>query len=225
MMRKSHLISKGEFERLSAGARILEQDERGIKVLKLENGDILKIFRVRNKLSAARFYSYARRFCRNAERLQRLNIPTVRIKELFHLENSAETAVLYAPLDGKTLRELLDTRALTAGEAKGLGEFFAVLHHDGVHFRSLHPGNIVLDPQAAFGLIDIADMSIYPWPLWCGTRARSFSHIYRYPEYIRKLGSGTWQHIEAAYFSKAALGSACENFLRRHLKLISVFTS
>lgn len=225
MMRKSHLLSQERFEQLSQGASVLEQDERGVKVLRLENGDILKIFRVRHTFSLARIYSYARRFCRNADRLQKLGIPTVHIRQLLHFGGSSVTAVLYQPLEGATLRELLDSRQLTGAEAERLGEFVATLHRNGVHFRSLHPGNIVLDRHAVFGLIDIADMSIYPWSLWCNTRARSFSHIHRYPEYITRLGAESWQQFESAYFSKAELSRACEDTLRQHMKKISVFTS
>jgi tRNA A-37 threonylcarbamoyl transferase component Bud32 len=222
-MYKSHFLSTAEFHRFSQGASILEQDERGIKVLMLDNGDILKVFRVRNRFSAARIYSYARRFCRNAARLHRLGIPTIQIKQLFHLAAPAQTAVLYTPLAGDTLRELLDKRSLTSNEARKLGIFIAGLHKQGVHFRSLHLGNTVLNPQGELGLIDIADMSIYPWGLWCSTRARSFSHLHRYPEQIRQLGQETWQHIETSYFSHALLAGACEKKLRQHLSKISVF--
>ncbi len=224
-MRKSKLIGSSQFEQMCQAGTVLEQDERGIKVLRLQNGDMLKVFRVRNRFSVARIYSYARRFCRNAARLQRSGIPTVHIKQLFHLEAPAETAVLYAPLEGSTLRELLRSRSLTVDEADMLGTFIAKLHSYGVHFRSLHLGNIVMDTQGRLGLIDIADMSIYPWPLWCGTRARSFTHLHRYPEQIRELGLATWQRVEGAYFDHAALRPACENHLRRHLKKISVFAS
>lgn len=207
------------------GARVLEQDERGIKVMQLPDGDMFKVFRVRNRFSSARLYSYARRFCRNALRLQKLDIPTVEIKQLFHLQGPAETAVLYAPLAGQTLRELLSRRALTDAEAEQLGIFIARLHRHGVHFRSLHPGNIVLGTDGRLGLIDIADMSIYAWPLWCTTRLRSFTHLHRYPEQIRDLGEVNWRRVEASYFAHAALRPACESRLRRHLQKISVFAT
>jgi hypothetical protein len=225
MMRKSQLLDRSEFDQMCQKGAVLEQDERGIKVLRLENGDILKVFRVRNRFSIARIYSYARRFCRNAARLRKSGIPTVDIKQLFHLDMSAETAVLYAPLEGKTLRELLRNRPITMEEAGMLGTFIAELHRHGVHFRSLHLGNIVLDMQGRLGLIDIADMSIYPWSLWCGTRVRSFTHLHRYPEQVRELGLATWQKIVASYFDHAALRPACESRLRQHLQKISVFAS
>lgn len=225
MFHRSLSLNDTQFKAMAQEARILEQDERGIKVMRLPGGDMFKVFRVRNRLSAARIYSYARRFCRNARRLQKLDIPTVAIKQLFQLEGPAETAVLYAPLAGETLRDLLSHRALTPAEAEQLGIFIASLHRHGVHFRSLHLGNIVSGTDGRLGLIDIADMSIYPWSLWCTTRCRSFTHLHRYPDQIRQLGEASWQCIEAAYFAHAGLHPACESRLRRHLQRISVFTA
>ena len=218
MTRKSHLLSNTKFEEMLSGATVLEQDRYGLKVLKLRSGDILKIFRVKNIFSTSRIYSYARCFCRNADRLNRIGIPTVEIKQLFHLENSTETAVLYNPLEGLTLRELLVSRPLTMEEASNLGAFFARLHDHGVHFRSIHPGNIVLGFNQSIGLIDISDMRIYPWRLWCNTRCRSFKHFCRYPEYIRMISPTIWQHFETAYFAHTNLNAICKNKLHKHLK-------
>lgn len=224
-MRKSHPISREQLEQLTATASVLEQDERGVKVFELQSGDILKIFRVRHKFSAARFYSYARRFCRNAERLQKLSIPTVGIKQLLQLEHPGEMAVLYMPLTGQTLRELLSKRSLSVEEARNLGRFIARLHRRGVHFRSLHLGNIILGEDGTLGLIDIADMSIYPWRLLCSTRARNFTHLHRYPAHLRELGTQIWQLIIDSYFEEARLGAPCEVSLRLHLAKLSVFAS
>jgi hypothetical protein len=217
-------LSDSQLQAMQNGARILEQDERGIKVMELENGDMLKVFRVRNRLSVAHLYSYARRFCRNAFRLDKLGIPTVKVKALYRLEAPSEKAVLYSPLPGITIRDLLRQRSLTVKEAEMMGEFLAKLHRSGVHFRSLHLGNIVLDNDGRLGLIDIADMRIYPWPLWCSTRQRSFKHFHRYPEQISALGEPIWQGIESAYFTCAALSQTCEDRLRRYLRKISVFS-
>ncbi|MDZ4098516.1 MAG: toluene tolerance protein [Methylophilaceae bacterium] len=222
-MRKSEVLSQKTFEGLLEGAAVLEQDERGIKVLRLSNDEILKVFRVRNQFSIARIYSYARKFCRNAERLGKKGIPTVQVTKLLHLENPAITAVRYMPLAGKTLREITKVRMLTLAESRRLGEFIAELHQKGVHFRSLHLGNIVLGDDGALGLIDVADMRIYPWSLWCNTRARSFSHLHRYPDQVHALGYETWQIIERTYFENADIGEACRRHLHQHLHKISVF--
>jgi len=222
-MRKSELLSQKTFEELLQGAAVLERDERGVKVLRLSDGDILKIFRVRHKISRARIYSYARRFCWNADRLAAKNVPTVQVKQLLHLEQSAETAVRYVPLAGETLRDIIKVRLLTLDEANKLGKFIAQLHQSGIYFRSLHLGNIVLGKSAELGLIDVADISIYPWPLWCNTRARSFLHFHRYPEQVLALGTEVWQVVQNAYFDEARLSDACSRHLQEYLHKISVF--
>lgn len=223
MIRKSCLLSNAKLDELLATATLLEKGRYGPKVLRLQDGDFLKIFRVKNVLSTSHVYTYARCFCRNADRLKRIGIPTVEIKQLLHLENSTKTAVIYNPLEGLTLRELLVSRALTVEEANNLGAFFARLHDHGIHFRSIHPGNIVLGPDNAIGLIDVSDMRIYPWRLWCNTRRRSFKHFCRYPEYIHMISPEIWQHFEAAYFTHTKLSAICKHTL--HKQLEALFTT
>lgn len=101
LFQSSQLLLDSDLDNLCAHGKALEKDPRGIKVIQLKNGDILKIFRARNLFSATRLYSHARRFCRNAERLTVRNIPTVRIKNLYHFKTNNSAAVLYSPLKGK----------------------------------------------------------------------------------------------------------------------------
>jgi len=82
--RRSEALSAGTFKQMCEQARVLEQDVRGIKVLQLADGNIFKLFRVRRLLSLAHVYSYARHFCRNADGLSALGIPTVQIIKLMH---------------------------------------------------------------------------------------------------------------------------------------------
>ncbi|MGZ8918321.1 MAG: hypothetical protein ACXW0T_08885 [Methylobacter sp.] len=198
--RISKALTPQAFERLCEGAEILEQDAHGRKVLRLPNGDIFKIFRVKHLISSARIYSYARQFCRNAERLQVLGIPTVRISALYHFTDSANSAVLYQPLPGNTVRQLVYGRSLDDAGLKRLGEFIGGLHDKGVYFRSLHMGNIVLGENGAFGLIDVADMSIYPWSLGCHKRKRNFHHIFRNKKDIVKVSYAQWSFLLNGYF-------------------------
>ncbi len=208
---KSHLLSKAQFDDMCSHGKVIEQDERGIKVMILANGDFLKIFRVRHLISGAQLYTHARRFCRNAKRLESLNIPTVSVKKLFYFEDSQHTAVLYEPLPGETLKQylrnyLLDNEAL----AQKLGQFMARLHFNGVHFHSLHTGNVVITPQGEVGLIDISDMSMYPWPLFCNTRVRSFKRLCRYSEDIKILGQEFWQGLQHHYFEHSFSSPMCK---------------
>jgi hypothetical protein len=218
---QSQLLMPHDFEKMQTGAEVLERDPRGIKVLKLENGNILKVFRIRSRISSTYLYSYARRFCRNARRLQKLAIPTMEIKQLFHFSDSNNTAVLYEPLPGETLRKLAYAGELSDEACAELGQFIAKLHDDGVHFRSLHLGNIVLTPFRELGLIDISDMSIYPWRLLASTRIRNFRHLWRYPKDFQMLGEKKWLIVERAYFDHCQLPNSGAQKIKRELQLLA----
>ncbi|MGQ2964720.1 toluene tolerance protein [Methylophilus sp.] len=214
-------------------ARVIERDPRGIKVLQLPDGDYLKVFRLRHRYSLARLYGYAQRFCSHAGKLAALGIPSIRIRACYAVQDarllayplasraepmlpalasatlSHTYAVHYAPLPGQTLKQLLDQQQLPPQLVRQLGAFIAELHAKGVHFRSLHLGNIVLTPAGELGLIDIADMKIYPWPLWFGTRLRSFRHLTRYARMNAPFGESNWEILVDSYIEQAAL-SACK---------------
>jgi tRNA A-37 threonylcarbamoyl transferase component Bud32 len=222
-IRPTELLGTEALDSMLAGGEVLEQDERGYKVVRLRTGDIFKIFRVRRKISGARIYTHARRFFRNAERLHQLGVNTVTCKRLYHFSNSDDTAVLYSPLAGYTIRKLLEGNLLNQEMASALGAFIARLHQSGIHFRSLHMGNILVMPDGQYGLIDISDMSIYPWPLFCNTRVRNFRHLCRYPDDISHLGKLSWQSLQEGYFSASQLGAACESKIRRALTAVVSF--
>lgn len=222
-IRPSELLSTDALQDMLKGGEVLEQDERGYKVVRLQTGDILKIFRVRRKISGARIYSHARRFMRNAERLQKLGVNTVVCKRLFHFANSTDTAVLYLPLPGYSVKKLLDGHLFNEDMAHALGVFIARLHQLGIHFRSLHMGNILVMPDGQYGLIDISDMNIYPWPLFCNTRVRNFRHLCRYPEDIQKMGKACWERLLQGYFTSSQLGQVCESALRSKLAKAVIF--
>lgn len=220
-IRNSHLLTPEDFAQLSLNAKVLEQDERGVKVLQMGNGNILKVFRVRRTLSLARFYSYARHFCHNADRLRRLGIPTVEIVQLFHFEDSTNTAVIYRPLLGQTLRQLSMLGLIDQTLMENFGHFVARLHQHGIHFRSLHFGNVVKTAEGALGLIDIADLKIYRHRLGSWHRMRNFQHLQRYPQEWMALSQAERQAFADGYFSTAQLPSKIASALRLKLKFLS----
>jgi tRNA A-37 threonylcarbamoyl transferase component Bud32 len=211
----SELLTQSDFDAMCEGGTVLEQNEYGAKVVALKNGNIIKLFRIKHLVSGARLYSYARRFCRNAIRLQSRGIPTVNIKKLYHFGNGINSAVLYEPLKGKTLRQIAGATAVTEGLARTLAKFLSTLHQEGIHFHSLHTGNVVVTPKGEVGLIDISDLSIYPWSLFCNTRVRSFKRICRYPEDIKQFGQHHWQLFLQHYFEVSKLSTQCEKKIKQ----------
>lgn len=186
---KSRLMTQAELAKLQASGKTLEQDKRGIKVTLLPDGNMLKVFRLRGWFSSSLIYSNARSFCRNAQRLKTLSIQSINPLGLYHVDQSKDTAVIYQPLVGQTMRELLKAKQLNQALIEGLRGFIAQLHNLGVCFRSLHFGNIVLMRDLQFGLIDIADMRIYPWPLFASTRLRNIRHLSRYKNDVMMIES------------------------------------
>lgn len=173
-------LSYEQYLELRNGAEILASDGFGEKVLRLKDGSIIKLFRTKRIISSAIFYPYALRFIGNASKLKDLGISTVTIIDSYKIPITKRTAVHYWELEGETLRNHIMHHSLNADLTQKLASFIARLHSEGVYFRSLHFGNIIITPDNSFGLIDIADMKIKNHTLNIGKRIRNFNHMTRY---------------------------------------------
>jgi tRNA A-37 threonylcarbamoyl transferase component Bud32 len=213
-------LSNREFDVLTQGARILEEDPLGLKVLRLPDARILKLFRRKRLLSSQLWAPHALRFDQNAKALLKRGIPTISVEQIFELPEMQLHAVLYNELPGTTLRQWLrehegdEARALT----EKFGRFVAKLHAEGVLFRSLHFGNVLVTPDQDLALIDIVDMSFRrSGSLSTQERIRNFAHIGRYTE-DRKLFTQTGEQT----FIEAYL-SACQCSPKAHALLERAF--
>ena len=173
-------ITRQEYLTLREGAAVTSADEHGDKVLLLTDGTYLKLFRVKRLITSARIFPYWRRFVRNAERLQQLDIPTLQVIEVLRIPEIDRTAVHYEPLPGSSVRDL--DGGIDAPLAERLGRFIKTLHDKGVYLRSMHLGNVVATPEGELGLIDIADMRIRSRSLSNHLRIRNFRHLCRYED-------------------------------------------
>jgi hypothetical protein len=149
------------------------------KVLRLDDGSILKLFRLKRLFTSARLRPHTVRFQRNAVVLQSLNVPTVELIATYRIPSIARTAVHYRPLAGMTIRDHCEANALSAPLARELGLFYHDLHARGVYFRSIHFNNIVLTPKLGLGLIDVADMRYRKRSLPLSLRVRNLRHLFR----------------------------------------------
>ena len=170
-------VKQQDYLALREGAKVLEVDHYGEKVLRLVDGTILKLFRRRRRLiSSAAFFPYARRFANNAVALAKLGIPVPQVIETLRIPSIKRDAVHYAPLAGNTLRELMRSGLSPEREhdlKEAFTRFVIRLHDNGVYFRSLHLGNVVCTPEGLLGLIDFADLRIHPWALGKYLRTRN----------------------------------------------------
>lgn len=173
-------LTYDEFLSLRGNAETIESDGHGEKVLLLDDGSYLKLFRRKRLLSSAALYPYAERFADNAVALNDRGIACPRILGVYRVASLRRDIVHYAPLEGRTLRQVHDEAEKRALRSR-FGAFVAELHNQGVFFRSLHLGNVVIDSNGRLGLIDIADMTAGKRALGKRKRLRNFRHILRYP--------------------------------------------
>lgn len=184
-LRAASKLDKAGFDELTQGAATLEEDGLGPKVLHLQDGTFLKLFRRKHILSSDTLYPYAQRFSDNAQRLVALDFVTPGILSTYRLEDAVNaSAVRYQPLPGDTLRSRMTQANTTEQRAlvTHFGEFLAQLHQGGIYFRSVHLGNVLCLPDGRLGLIDLADLTISHAPLSKSKRLRNLKHMQRYAQ-------------------------------------------
>jgi len=174
-------ISKQTYQTLIEGGSLLKSDAFGDKVWQLADGRILKLFRVKRRLSSARLFSYASRFVRNSIKLKRLGIRTVTVEEQYVCKELERQIVIYRYLAGKTLDSLFASQTDSSALVEKFAKFLAQLHAKGIYFRSVHTGNVVLCENGELGIIDITDIRFSIFALSPRQRARNFYHLLRYP--------------------------------------------
>ena len=165
---------------LRENCKVIEQDGFGDKVMILQDGTFLKLFRRKRLVTSAAIWPYAQRFADNAKKLEKLGIACPKIIQVYRIPSIKRDAVHYHPLPGTTLR---DIHSGTADYPNDLLERFAKfvdhIHNLGVFFRSIHLGNVVLTPEGEIGLIDISDLKTQRRPLSKWQRERNFVHMTR----------------------------------------------
>ena len=195
-----------DYKSLVAQSQVIERDAYGEKVLIAPDGHYIKIFRTKKRLSTAALRPYALRFCKNAETLARLDIPTVQVCSVSYCPENRRHLVTYRPLPGETLRAALKKGKGQDGLLAGFARFLAKLHRLGIYFRSVHFGNVIIQPDSNEpGLIDIADMRIRRRPLGAWARARNFRHFLRYREDVRALEAFGLERFLNIYLETAGL--------------------
>lgn len=209
-------ISTEEYQKLIEHAEILEKDTSAAKVLKLLDGSFLKLFRRKRWFSSELIYPYVKRFANNAIELTKLAVETPQITALYRFCSGKLnfTAVRYIPLPGITLRAAMQaaTNELSKGYMSLFGDLLANLHQQGVYFRSIHLGNVLLLPNGRLGLIDFADMTKHSHPLSQLKRARNLKHLQRYQEDANWLFGKYFSDFYNGY--KKVAGEKASRFLR-----------
>ncbi len=194
------IVSVQELENWLASGKVLEQDGRGPKVIRLSDEQILKFFRPRRRFWLARLMPQAPRFKHNATRLSNLGIRVPMVSECFWLDKSqAVSGCSYIPLPGHSLEQLYQ-RAGSEFEAllPAFAAFIYSLHQRGIYFRSLHLGNVLQLPDGNFGLIDFLDIHFKRAPLGQRLVARNLEHLRSYLQ-RNQMGDFPWSKLQSAY--------------------------
>jgi tRNA A-37 threonylcarbamoyl transferase component Bud32 len=214
-------LSLSEYQLLISQAEPLTSDllngHVSHKVLQLPDQSIVKLFRLKRLLTSARIFPYTKRFQRNVSRLKSIGIPTVTITAVYRIPVIKRTAVHYRFLPGITLRDYCEKYGMSSHIAEKFGNFFSFLHQNGVYFRSIHFGNMVLTADHRIGLIDVVDMRFRRMPLNMRMRIRNLRHLFRYDTDIDSLAPLRHIFIEA-YCKSSQLRRKQENHFRRHFE-------
>ncbi|MDB6048541.1 MAG: toluene tolerance protein [Pseudomonas sp.] len=175
-------LAFADYQTLRKDAEVIEADFFGDKVLRLEDGNFMKLFRRKRLISSAVFFPYAQRFSDNALELKKRGVRCPDILATYRVATIARDVVHYQPLPGQTLRQVIaDPHQFNDPQwLQAFGAFVANLHNLGIYFRSLHLGNVVVTPENELGLIDIADMRTLRGPLRKNMCLRNFQHMRRY---------------------------------------------
>ncbi|MBV2133595.1 toluene tolerance protein [Pseudomonas sp. MAP12] len=194
------IVTANEWQQWLDQGVVLERDGRGPKVIRLSDGQLLKIFRPRRRLWLAGLKPQACRFAANALQLQARKVRAPVVGECFWVDRAqAVSACLYTPLPGTSLDRLYQqSREEFDALLPELAVFINSLHRRGIYFRSLHLGNVLRLPDGGFGLIDFLDMRFKRGPLGAGLVKRNLAHLQGYLQRSR-IDDFPWQALLAAY--------------------------
>lgn len=184
-------LTAEQFAELTRDAQVLSRDEFGDKVLRRSDGTVIKLFRRKRLLSSALLWPYAVRFAHAARKLTQRGFVSVEVTGLYWVPSIQRHVVTYPFVAGETLRDLLNDSCVTASRRQQLlesfAEFVSRLHQQGVYFRAIHFGNVLVQSKDSMSLIDVSEASFRWGALSLSLRARNFRPMTRYREDLRPL--------------------------------------
>ena len=133
---------------------------------------MVKVWHPDRLISSARLYPYSTRFRRHAAILRGKGFSAPVVRGWGRIRGIGAHFVSYEVLPGKSLRQLKPEISFP-----DVADYIARLHEAGVDFRSLHLGNILLDGDADFSLIDLTDCSFHRRPLSLRARAKRIVYL------------------------------------------------
>ncbi len=155
--------------------RVLVGDRELPKVILSDDGRIIKFFRQRKLISSNRLFPQSEAFVRNSIGLQALGIAAVKCDKVYRCTDESVDVIMYPALPGDELRDLVEAGRTELMER--MPAYLGRLHDHGVMFRAIHLGNVLVQPDDSFALIDISDLDLKGGPLHAFRRARNILHL------------------------------------------------
>jgi len=209
-------ITRNEFESSVSRNTVLfgSIDRPGIMLT--PDGDIVKCFYQRKRITRSALFPPAKRFAANSRELARKDIIAPMVTETLSCPEVPVDMVVYPKIEGEEIRDLC-----AAGDFSVLGDFaayLAELHSKGIYFRAIHLGNVLSFKASAMALIDIADLKSHRMPLSLFARARNLAHLFERDDdkvFFRQYGI---EKFLQEYFQRADLSRFTQMLLRWQLR-------
>jgi len=188
-------ISEEQLEKLCSHGEAIDSKAGYPCVILHPDGTATKIWAKKKKLiSSTTFSPYPNRFVKNAQR----GVTVPEILDQAILEGSHIRIVTYRSLPGNSIRQLLKSSPEKVN-IHSLCTYFHELHNKGIHFRSLHLGNIIQTPEAGYGLIDFTDVTYYSKPLSLKRRTANIAYPMQYQDDMRMINEAGLPDIAESY--------------------------
>jgi hypothetical protein len=166
-------------------------------------------------LSSDRLRPYSQRFADNCRRLHERGIPAPQVSDSFRIKESGEHVLIYPLLPGHSLADLAAGSGLPIND---IAHFYVQLHNAGVHFRSIHLGNVLRLEDGRMGVIDVTDCWFYKRPLGMKKRAENIGYAWAYRGDYVHFTAAVREQFLATYLTEAQLDAKQARDFRAYLE-------
>ncbi|MGB0992836.1 MAG: hypothetical protein ACPG32_10245 [Akkermansiaceae bacterium] len=215
-------ITTKEYDALLASGRSIDVKHGYPKVILHDDGTVTKLWTNRFKLfSTSHFSPYAKRFVDVANKLNEFGIATPEVFQHAQIEGTRVQLVRYRELPGRSVRDVIH-QSPDELDVPALAQFYYDLHEQGILYRSIHFGNVIVCDAGGFGLIDFTNTYFYRKPISALRRAANVGTPLRYQDDIEAMKDANMPMLIDSYLKIYQLDARLkEKFLARVQKRIN----
>ena len=210
------VLDEAAYQELVQGGEPIKRMPAGVKVWRLSDGRMVKLFRARGWFSRSRLRPASVRFAANATALRGLGFHTVTVAQLIFVPAMACHGVIYPALIGEPLEQALSSES-EQELLEALALLMLELHNAGVLFRALHLGNLLLLRSGELALIDVEELTVSRRSLSAAARLRNFQHLLRRAEDRAVIGQHGFSQLATLYLQNQLLSARLRDRLDRQL--------